>query len=175
MTVGWLLSMLVALTDTSIAATIPAGGGTIALPGVAQVAFPAGSFVASQRVELRISRSAEIRAVFEETVAVHPIARAEWEVTIRTGNACPVRPVKVELHVPSSLKPPSGHTPTVYALTLQSGGEDMLDGFERVRASRYDKRTRKVTADLPAEAFTAERQADRACEAVLVVGTAPLT
>jgi len=184
MTAAWLLlhSTLVAMAgrccsspDTSVTAVITGAGGEVSLAGRARVVFPKGAFADARRVEIRIGRSEEIAHVFEATVPVHPTVRTAWEVTIRTGTTCPAGGVFVELAVPAGMNVPRGQTPWAFALTFQEGGEDVLDGFEPVSTSRYSERTRTVTAGLPPEAFTSRRQADRVCEAVLVVATVPLT
>jgi hypothetical protein len=157
--------------DSTAQATIPVGGGSLELPGIATVRFPPGAFANAQTVTLAATRSEETALDFETTVPVPTIARGAYELRILTGSAPPQDSVEVIMRIPDEVRSAvaQGGALAAFAQIWQSGGQELLDGFVRVPVIGMSPDADRIRLRLDPVAFTDRRRADRQFEAIVVI------
>lgn len=161
-----------------VVATITPAGGTITLPGYGSVAFPAGAFTRDQAVELTATSDPATAEEFDESSALYDVGvRLPYELRIDTGSQQgPVTEVAVTFEVPEnfSAQVPADSGLRVMAQFWQDGGEEILDNFEGFEQPFYTAAAKRVTVQLPPEAFTKKRNVAGTYEAIVVLTSARL-
>jgi murein DD-endopeptidase MepM/ murein hydrolase activator NlpD len=154
---------------TPVEATIDPAGGTITLPGVADVTFPPGAFAAPQIVRLEATADPATAAVFTETATIFELAgRSAYDVNIATGTIAPVGDVTIHLTVPGALGSPA--QVDAFGDFLTASDIDTFEQFELVDASARDATS--LTVVLPGERFVVLRRADGQRSVVVTLGKA---
>ncbi len=155
--------------------TVSSQGGTVTLPGVASVTFPAGAFATSQTVQIAATSSPETNEDFVRSGDIFSAGpRFSSEVRINTGNIASQTDFTVDINVPDSFLAslPQGSEIQLFAQIFQQGGEETLDSFE-LFPSVYDQAKKILRTILPREAFTNGRTSDGTYEAIVVLSTTP--
>jgi hypothetical protein len=159
---------------------ITPNGGTISIPGLATITFPAGAFLFDTSVNVSITQAAETQEDFDITTAILSAdSRLPFEVRINSGSVASSTTFQVTVQVPGSFlsQLPNNAQLQVFAQIFEDGGEETLDSFELFPSS-FDAVTKNIQVTLPAEAFTNRRTNNETFEAIIVIGTTltkPLT
>jgi murein DD-endopeptidase MepM/ murein hydrolase activator NlpD len=157
----------------SIAAIIPAGGGSLRMDGVGAVDFPAGALPAGTQATLQKTVTAEYAADFAATVgAVYEGAvQAPYQVVIDAVGAQPADDVSVTLAVPAAVRalaPPGSELRVFYTL-FQISGDEREETVELL-PGRFARTAEAATISLPPEAFAGEETGFRSHRAIVYVG-----
>lgn len=161
------------ITTPAVSAAVGSMALNVALPQVASIEVPAGSFTASTRIGLWTTATAETAADFDVTSQMFKTAqRAAREIRINTGSVQTANTLTVSANVPAELaqRLQSKDEPSVFVQVFQDGGEEVLDSFELVPAT-YDAATKTLRFELQPGMFTNRRTADETWEAVVIVGS----
>lgn len=140
--------------DTVATAVIQPGGGTVELPGIGRVIFPAGAFRTPQVVKVFTTHAPETaEAQTRWDVSVGPPGPLPYDVRINTGSVAPATAFQVALVVPESYLNglPPNHSPRVFAQMVSGGAAEDLDLYE-VLEGGFDPATRVVPAVVPTSA-----------------------
>ena len=175
--------------DSVATAVIPREGGSVDLPGVVQVIFPAGAFTLPQRVAVRITDFPGTRRGQFEYWTVgggpHPDSPAPpralgsieplplpYDVRI-SADLEPVTSFEVVLSVPDTYLAtvPSSYTPRLLA-EFESGGELELHNHYDVVPSDFDSVTKVIRAEVWEPGLKWARQ-DGRFEVILLIGSRP--
>ncbi len=168
----------VEIAGNAVAADVGAAASMIALPGIIDVSFDAGTFENPTRVGIWTTAKAATIVDWDTTsVLFTEPRRAPVEIRVNTASRQPIKNVVASATLPSELISAlnSGFEPQLFAQVYESGGGEVLDNFQLVLSS-FDPATRKLSFTLDPVMFTNLRTADRSWEAVLIVGltkTAP--
>lgn len=150
-------------------------GGSVDLPGIGSIVFPAGVFATNQLVTLSVTTSPETAQLFEESVSIFRVSqRLSYEIRVTTGNVRPLLPVQLTINAPDaflSSVPPASDI-HLFAQIWQDGGEELLDNFELLDAE-FDPVAKTVATTFPKEAFTNMRRLDGIFESIFTLGSTP--
>lgn len=157
--------------------TIWPDGGSVNLPGVATVAFPAGAFPTPTDVALRVTSDPRVDELFSETAFIfRATTRSEHELRISTGGAPPLsESVVVTMEVPESLvkEMPAGHSIEAFAAIEQGGMLVTPHPVFEVLVSHYDEEARLITFEVPGAAFGNNQYTEGEYQAIIVLAPTP--
>ncbi len=93
-------SLAAELQDSTARATVPPTGGSVTLPGLATVTFPAGGFPTQRPVTVTATSNPETRRRFALTAPLYSSGTPlSFEIRIRTGQVAPAAETQVAIVV----------------------------------------------------------------------------
>ena len=144
-------------------------GGRLQLAGYATLDVPPAALDGVRDVSLSATALPEVDADFRETVLSPTLQRSPWELRVTAGVVPPVDAMTVSVEIPAEFESalPPGQRPALWVQQYQDEGEDLLDGFLPLPATRSGG---QLVASLPPDAFTDRRNGDAVHEAIVVLG-----
>lgn len=166
------------LTGTKgVKGTIAPDGGTIELPDVAKVWFPAGAFDSPRTVALKTTSDDDVNALFDETASSFRTAgRLPYELRIGTGDAPPLsETVQVSMHVPDSLlaSMPADHAIEAFVGIEQGGAQEIPHTLFELIESEYDATNQVITLEIPGAAFASNALTQGEYQAIITLAPTP--
>lgn len=154
-------------------ASVIAGKTTeLTLPGFLLLKVPSGALPAGQMVQVSKTQSKETAEDFETSVAIYPksVRRVPYEFRVNTGKVMPTRALEVVAEVPKELKKHfSGQAAYgAFVQFLYDSENESYDHFESV-VSQFDANSGTIRFDLKPAAFTNQRNANQAYEAIVII------
>lgn len=163
------------LAQDSVRTTVPAAGGSVTLPGVGTVTFPADAFERDTLVEVAKGRDASVAAVFEEFASIfRPSSRLAYEVTVSTGALPPLsETIDVRLALPADFlaQVPAGYGVEFFAMVEQASDLDLPFRSFELFESHLTQAGNEITASIPAAVFF--QDADGQYRAVFTLAPTP--
>jgi murein DD-endopeptidase MepM/ murein hydrolase activator NlpD len=151
-------------------------GGSLNLPGIAQVTFPAGAFAANTRVQLWTTTDAAIQQKFSETTSsiLGAQSRLPYELHVKTDGVQPLLEPQVSFTLPESFRSavPNGSEVRVFAENFWDGPNGALDTFE-VLPNRFLATDTTAQVAMPRAFFTDGLQTDGSFELITTVAATP--
>ncbi|NHC12999.1 M23 family metallopeptidase [Motilibacter deserti] len=135
--------------------TVPAAGGTVALAGIASVAFPADAFEQDTSVRITAASDAAVVAAYAETGFLFDAGpSAPLQVVLRTGAAQPRGGAQVTLDVPAQLRSalPAEAEIRVFARNVYADEDERHETYEPLD-ERFARDSTSVTVAVPAHFF----------------------
>ncbi len=160
-------------SDQPISLNIATTGGTVELPGVAKVEFPAGAFETEVEVSLSKIYSSEVAGDYIKSAAIFEAGNsAEWMLQTDVTRQ-PLKDSVIEIVVPDDLFSKLGedYVPRLFMEVVQLGADnEAIDDFEPLD-SAFDPSTKKLSVILPAYAFSnLLSDDDNAYRAIIIIG-----
>lgn len=145
------------LSTDSTRVVIPVTGGSVTLPDIGTITFPADAFDNDTPVLVSAGADAEVGATFAETTAIfRTSSRLAYEVTVATGSLPPKSDtIDVRLNLPADFNAqvPAGYGIELFALVEQSSdlesGHKSFELFESFLSSDGNA----IEASIPGAAF----------------------
>lgn len=166
--------------SATVTMQVPISGGTVVLPNVATIFFPASSFTVATDVSVTTSSSTEIGDIFANTSAIFaPGSRLNHDIRINIG-VMPINgdvsSVDVSVTVPAAFVAAlaDGYDVEVFALISNNGGEENYVSFDLITGA-FDANVGTVAATIPAGAFVDAHTLDGTFELVLLLASTPET
>jgi len=152
-------------------------GGTITLPSGIRVTIPAGTFPTDQSVTVRSDpMSDEDTFLYGEAEgALDAGPSIQRVITIDTGTQVPLNDVSIALPVPDTFLAQISATrgPVILVENYSFDDTESEEAFDPVDSS-YDAPAKRITAMIPAWAFTDQRASSGALQAAFTLGSLSL-
>ncbi len=166
--------MEVAIYGPSVSQNVSSNGGSLNLPGIAEVTIPPGSFDESVPVTLYTAADSLTRDIFDISTIVFAAGPAmPFELRINTNTVKADSSLWVTLMLPGEFIEAMGngrYEAQAFVQLEETGGGAPLDNFD-VFESTVDIELGTISVELPPWAFTSSRTANDTFEAIIIIGT----